>query len=321
MNVKAIIPLALALVLGLVAALVARSMMSQNKGPSQPDGKFTQIVTVKDGVAPGTELTPAELHVGQILAESAPEGTFTNINDVAGRVTTLQLVKGQPVIESLLAPIGTGSGLQALVPEGMRAITVEVNEFSGVAGLLLPGCNVDVIATIIDSEDEEKLARTIVENVRVISVGQRMSSKDEGEEGERMSKSVTLIASPQDAEAIELAAATGRPRLVLRGGNDQASAATDGVTLAELRGAPKRHIDPFTHPVMQYIPQPSTQPTNVEQPEEKPLIKASAPEPKVRYRHVQVIRNGVESNVSFVDPVTAPAGKGLITTTGSEVNN
>jgi pilus assembly protein CpaB len=237
------------------------------------------------------------------------------------------LVKGQPVIESLLAPIGSGSGLQALVPEGMRAITVEINEFSGVGGLLQPGCHVDVIATIIDSEDNDKLARTIVENVRVISVGQRMSSKDEAEEGDRMSKSVTLIASPQDAEAIELAAATGRPRLVLRGGNDHGSAATDGVTLAELRGSPKRHIDPFTHPVMQYIPQTTpatqpTQPTNVEQPEEKPLIKASAPEPKVRYRHVQVIRNGVESNVSFVDPVTAPANNtGFITGAGSEVNN
>jgi pilus assembly protein CpaB len=315
MNVKTWIPLGLALVLGLVAAMFARNMMSANRGQQTQAGKFTQVVTVKGGVAPGHEMTAADLTTGQIMAESAPEGTFTNVADVVGRVTTLQLVKGQPVIESLLAPKGAGSGLQALVPEGMRAITVEVNEFSGVAGMLQPGCHVDVLATIQDSQDSDKIARTIVENVRVTAVGPKLSGGATEDKDAQLFKSVTLLAEPKDAEAIELAASCGRPRLVLRGGNDDGSSMTGGVSLAELRGqARSGGKDPFVQQI-QYIPvpppvSPTTQP---DKGEEKPQRSEG---PKLKYRNVQVIRNGVESTVSFVDPFASQTR-----ITGAQIEN
>ena len=77
--------------------------------------------------------------MASLATEKAPDGSFTNAAELTGRVTTMQLVKGQPVLKALLADAGANGGLQALVPPGMRAITIEVNEFQSVAGLLTPG--------------------------------------------------------------------------------------------------------------------------------------------------------------------------------------
>ena len=83
------------------------------------------------GVAPGQELNAEDLTIGQVSPETAPEQSFDNITAVLNRTAKVELVKGQAVVEPLLAEKGSGSGLQALVPAGMRAITIEVNEFSG----------------------------------------------------------------------------------------------------------------------------------------------------------------------------------------------
>src|SRR5205807_6621274 len=111
-----------------------------------------------------------------IATEHLPEGTFATTADVAGRVALSTLIKGQPVIRSLLANPGTGSGLQAIVPDGQRAISIDVSESSSVAGLLTPGCRVDVIASINDTQNGLMVARTLVQNVKVTALGQRVSA-------------------------------------------------------------------------------------------------------------------------------------------------
>src|SRR5207237_9613368 len=156
---------------------------------------------------------------------------FTDTSLLVGRVTESLMAKGQPVLEAMLAPTGSGSGLQALVPTGMRAITVEVNEFTGVAGLITPGCHVDIVATINGGESNTQVAKTIVQNVKVTAVGQRTTTASEpaGNPNEQF-KSVTVLVKLAEAEAIELACSTGRRRLVLGGGRDDEVAATAGIT-------------------------------------------------------------------------------------------
>src|SRR5947207_2156131 len=80
-----------------------------------------------------------------------------------------EVVKGQMMFEGLLAGQGVDGGLTALVPHGMRAVSVEVSESSGLAGLLVPGCRVDVIATL--KQDNSQIAKTIVENAKVQAIG------------------------------------------------------------------------------------------------------------------------------------------------------
>jgi pilus assembly protein CpaB len=221
-------------------------------------------------------------------------------------------VRGSPVLESMLAPKGSGSGLQALIPPGMRAITVEINEFSGVAGNLVPGCRVDVVASINGEGGGEMVSRTIVQNVRVTAIGMRRPTPEEekgGSNGGQM-KSVTLLTTPKEAEAIELAAATGRPRLVLRSGADNGTANSEGVTVGELRGARAPKKDPFQQ--VELIKPVS------------PIALSATPttQPIARTRQVKVIRAGVESEVTIEDPsLVQQAGPKWITGAGTEELN
>ena len=291
MNWKTWFPLILAIVLGVVAAKAAHDWVLKNKVAAAPAGKFTKVVVAKADVPPGKALTADDLTLADMEAAVAPANAIKAPESIVGRVNETFMVKGQPVIEAMLAPQGAGSGLQALVPEGMRAITVEVNEFSGVAGLLTPGCKVDIVATLSAADANGQVAKTIVQDVKVTAVGQRTAVVgDAPPPPNEMVRSVTVLVKPDQAEAIELACATSRPRLVLRGGRDNEIVASAGISVGELRGT--GHNDgasavaltaPTTRPSLASTIQPIGA-----------LAKADVP-----HRTVKVIRGGAESMVTL----------------------
>jgi pilus assembly protein CpaB len=296
MNWKTWVPLIVAIVFALAAAKAAHNWMLKNRAVATPAGKFVKVVVTKTDIQPGSALKAEDLTLAQIEADKAPANSFNTVDQVAGRVSEALMVKNQPVVEAMLAPTGSGSGLQALVPPGERAVTIEVNEFSGVAGLLQPGCHVDIIATINEGNNGGQLAKTIVQNVKVTAVGQRTtatpSDVPQQNPGE-MSKSVTVLATLADAEAIELACSTGRPRLVLRSGRDNEVASTSGITLGELRGGGHAG-DPF---VAVAPPAPATQPAVAVAPTTQPTEAVAHREPA--HRTVRMIKGGVESTVTL----------------------
>jgi pilus assembly protein CpaB len=233
MNMKTWIPLFFAVGLALVAAKLTHNVITKKKSAGQAPGEFVQVVVARGDIAPGVPLTAENLTLSPIPGKVAPAHTYTATTDLEGRVSAQPLVQGQPVNEKLLSPKGQGFGLQAMIPEGFRGVTVEVNEFTGLAGMVAPGMNVDVVGTFRDEASRETFARTVVQNLKVIAVGPRMTAAT-SEEQKEMYKSVTLLASPKDAEKVELAAYVGRPRLSLRSGRDQRSAETKGASLTEL---------------------------------------------------------------------------------------
>src|SRR5687768_12667047 len=163
MNWKNWIPLVLAVVLGLVAAKVTRDTLKRRAGgPAQT--RVVRVVVATGNVAPGQELTASMVRLAAIASDVPPTNAFTDPARVVGRVATAPLFNGQPVLEDLLAPKGAGTGLQALVPKGMRAITVDVNETSGLGGMLVPGCRVDVVSTLNGASREDTVACTIVQD-------------------------------------------------------------------------------------------------------------------------------------------------------------
>ena len=295
MNWKTWVPLVLAIVLGVAAAKVARDVMLKNKGNAVAAGKFTKVVVTKGDVGPGKALTAEDLTIGQVDKDNVPASSFTTVEEVVGRVSETMMVKGVPVVEAMLAPTGTGSGLQALVPVGMRAVTIEVNEFSGVAGLLTPGCRVDVIATINEGNSDSRIAKTIVQNVKVTAVGQKTTAAgNEPPPPGEMFKSVTVLVPLSDAEAIELACSTGRPRLVLRGGRDNDVVTTAGVSLSELKNGSGTGTGQTVVTVAP--PLPTTMPSVVAvEPTTKPTDAVVKAEPK--FRLVKLIKGGQESTV------------------------
>jgi len=297
MNWKTFVPLLLAIVLGLVAAKVARDTLNKKQAPAAPSN-LAQIVVTKHALPPGQELTEGDLALSPVNPDAVPEQSFNSIADVLNRTAKVEMVKGQAIVEPLLAEKGAGSGLQALVPEGFRAITIEVNEFSGVGGMICPGSRVDVVATIQATNGEEMTARTIVQNVKVTAVGQRVTAKRDPKEDQgqpEVFRSVTLLCTPEEAESIELANTTGRPWLVLRGSKDDATVDTTGVTLTALRGnnAAAAHKDPFS---VVSTPQPTFTPTT------RPTLVAMPVAQANNTRTVEVIRGGAVSTVTVTMP-------------------
>ena len=306
MNVKTWTPLALAIVLGLIAAKVARDTIERNRAVQVAQSRTVKVVVARADVAPGQELTKDMVGLGAISAEAPPPGTFTDPAALVGRVATTAMFPGQPVIDALLAPTGAKAGLQALVPRGMRAITLEVNETSGVAGMISPGCRVDVVTTLNGGNREDTIACTIVQDVLVQAVGQRLTPGRNPDEKETAARSVTLIATPRDAEAIELASSAGRTRLVLRGSSDRSVSETAGVTFVELRG------DNGAAP-----PVAATQPVASTQPAVDPFE-----EPARIRRRVVLIKGGTRSEVTFDLPGKPSDGKDgdVVTSTNEGVS-
>lgn len=294
MKLKTWIPLVLAVVLGLVAMKVAKDVLAKKNAPGEARVNLSQVVVTKHSVPAGAMLRADDLATAKVGGDFAAEAVFRDPAQLEGRVVTTGLVKGQPVMETLLAPKGTGSGLQAVVPKGMRAITLEINEFSGVAGFLVPGCRVDIVSTI-NADGGEVVSRTVVQNVEVTATGRRTQPGDDVEP----TKSVTLLVKPREAEAIELAAATGRPRLVLRSSGDRDLTRSDGITVAELRGGQKR-VDPFAGSLTELIKPHATSPST--RPATPDPLTPVAFKPSAIEHTVKVIRGGVESEVTMTLP-------------------
>ena len=316
MKVKTWVPLVLAVILGLMAAKLTRDSIARGRAP-KAQVSLSTLVTAAGDVEPGQVLTAEMLGTGKVAPDSVPAGAFTSPDELAGRVALTRLVKGQPVLESMLAPQGTAAGVQALIPPGMRAITLQITEFSGLGGLLAPGCRVDIISVVKAGEGtEQAVARTIVQNVEVRAVGRQISPTAPAEgpatpEGTPVPfpTNVTLLVTPSQAEAVQMAEQNGRPWLVLRNGQDTAPIESPGTSLADLRG-PRKPTAPEPKPEITPEPVPVPDPVVVEAPEpevdvdpfeETPAAPEAPPEPRTRV--VKFIR-GTKEEAMDVD---APA--------------
>jgi pilus assembly protein CpaB len=303
MNMKTVVPLVVALILGVIAAKLGKDMMAKRGQSSGPGIKMTKIVVAREDITPGSTIKDIDVVLRDMPADGIPQYAFNSTADVIGRVVTTQLVKGQTVMETLLAPRGSMGGVQAMVPPGMRAVTLEVNEFSGVAGLIIPGSRVDVVQTIrTKNEDGEDtmMARTTVENLKVLAVGRKLSSVGpDSPEQQQVARSVTLLATTEQAEAIDLSAHLGQPRLVLRNGLDDKAISGKGITVAELRGNEKEVVakrDPLTEAAEKMLNQPTTRPVE---------IKTES-----LYREVEIIRAGASTKVRLETAPTGPTTGG-----------
>jgi len=290
MNVKKIAPLIVALVLGVVCAKMLFDFVQKRQGGVLSELKHPQMVVAKRSIEAGTALTEEDLGLGDVASDSTvPETAFTSVDQLLGRVTVVPLLQGQAITNTLLAPRGMGPGLQAAIPLGMRAVTVEINEITGVAGYLAPGCHVDVVQTVRDEKTGLPLARTLAQNVKITAVGMRHNPQD----GDGGGRSITLLVTPPQAELIELSSSIGHPRFALRNGNDLATTETKGITLAELVGHHSSHSDelasasglPTTQPMTVLTSNTTTRPSNLDSDNDQWTI--------------EIIRGGSTSEVKF----------------------
>src|SRR3954466_10814947 len=201
--------------------------------PTQP------VVVASADLALGTELKKEDLTVVNFPVGGAPEGSFSKPADILGRGLIVSLVKNEPVLSAKLASKEAGSGLPPVIPEGMRAVSVRVNEVIGVAGYVLPGTRVDVLATASPTnQQQDTTAKLILSNVQVLTAGTRM--EQDQEKGKPMQVTVvTLLVYPEQSERLALASSEAKIQLALRNPLDQGAPETPGVRPAGMLGLTK----------------------------------------------------------------------------------
>jgi pilus assembly protein CpaB len=145
------------------------------------------------------------------------QGMFTRIEDCVGRALITPVAENEPILEAKLASMEAGAGLPATIPEGMRAISVAVNDIVAVAGFVIPGTMVDVLVTAnasVGGGATDSMTQTILENVRVLAAGQQIQQDRDGKPV--AVPVITLLVTPDDAAKLAMASTEGKIQLALR---------------------------------------------------------------------------------------------------------
>ncbi len=200
----------------------------------------TQAVVVAAADLPlGAALKADDLKTVNFPKGQAPEGAYEKVSDVVGLGVISPVVKNEVVIPAKLASKESGVGLPPVIPEGMRAVSVRVNEVIGVAGYVLPGNRVDILATASPTDaHQDTITKVILANVQVLTAGTRM--EQDQEKGKPMQVTVvTLLVFPDQAERLALASTEGKIQLALRNPLDTSAPETPGIKPATLMGLVK----------------------------------------------------------------------------------
>ncbi|MCL5744377.1 MAG: Flp pilus assembly protein CpaB [Acidobacteria bacterium] len=260
----------------LVFALVVSSIFYQMTSRSSGGQKKIERVETRDLVVAtrplpvGVSVKPPDVKVIKVSAEAFPKGAFSKVEEVIDRPVISNVLLDEPILEGRLAARGSGLGLAPVIPVGMRAVTVGVNEVVGVAGFVLPGMRVDVLLTGSPPGGAGRMTTTVLQNSLVLSAGQAMQADARGQP--ISAPTVTLLVTPEQAETITLAGNEGRIQLVLRNGSDQTIEKTSGRVIGQLfsgfhkqaptvpEGRKARPKPPAAAPVVALAPPPPPKP-------------------------------------------------------------
>ena len=191
-----------------------------------------QVVVADVDIAPGTALASRMLKTAMWPKEIVPPKVFRNVKELEGRVALTPIGRGEPIMVTKLAPEGTAAGLGGLLDPGKLAVTVRVDDVSGVAGFINPGDRVDLLVEMPAPEGKEHFSKILLQNLKVLSKGQIWVQTDEKKP--KMENTVTLELTPEEAEIINLATNQGKIRLALRNQLNQGQFYTKGVLTSQL---------------------------------------------------------------------------------------
>ena len=235
-RMRIFIVLVLAIVAGGVFAFATYNYVQQIPG------KTVTIPTTKIAVAGsdldiGAEITKDSVRLIDWPSNAAPANGISDPNEVIGRGLVMPMIQNEPFLELKLAPKDAGAGLPPAIPPGLRAVSVKVNEVIGVAGYVLPGTHVDVVATVNPTQNATDVtSKVILTNVLVLAAGTKI------EQGEKDKKPiavsvVTMLVDPEQAERLTLASTEGKIQLALRNPLDKTTPVTPRIKTKALLGA------------------------------------------------------------------------------------
>lgn len=220
----------LSVMMAMGAAWVANNWIQVRTTPTAGNtGDQVEIATAAITIPYGTKVDARHVKMVAMPASVAPANAFRKIEDIEGQVSKTEVLKGEILINQRFVTHDVGSTLSALVEAEKRAITVRVDDVIGVAGFLLPGNFVDVLASRVDRGSRRAVTETVLTNVKVLAVDQTVKT----EENEPVIvRAVTLEVTPPQAEVLVKRKEEGTIQLTLRNPND--------TKVAEIKPEPKK---------------------------------------------------------------------------------
>lgn len=242
---------------GLLAGYVALVYISEAPAPLEATGSSARTAVVaKRDLPAGYIVRREDVKTIDWPGSAVPQGFAAEAGEVVGRGLITEVRENEPLLQWKMAQREAGGGLSITIPEGMRAVSVGVDEVVGVAGFVLPGTRVDVLVTVAPSSDRmQSMTRTILTNVRAVAADQRYQQDIEGEPS--YVTVVTLLVTPEQAETLTLAATEGRIQLALRNTLDPGEPNTSGRRIASLISGSTARSTPARTPRVAPAPTPT----------------------------------------------------------------
>jgi pilus assembly protein CpaB len=201
-----------ALMLGAFASFAVYRSLATRGGGSQVPGE--DVIIAANDISVGSRIEDKDVKIVHFPSGDLPQGSFHLKSKILGRGAVLPISKGEFILPYKLAGENAGFGMPTLIPRGMRAVSVRVNDIVAVAGFVIPGTHVDVLLTGNPGGSGEQQTTTVLEDVAVIAVGQKLERNSAGEP--QTAPVITLLVTLDDAEKLTLATTEGHIQLALR---------------------------------------------------------------------------------------------------------
>jgi pilus assembly protein CpaB len=260
----------------LVAAMVVYSALKKREAEvAAAKLQSVYIIVAAHELGIGSKLDASAVKTVRWSRDSLPPGAFTDISGVMDKYTMSSFVENEPITADRLFSGDKNAGvLPLLIPPGMRALSVPVDEVSDIAGFVLPHAHVDVLVTV--NSNDRPMSKIVLQDVEVLAIAQDIEQVGDKPQVVHV---VTMLVTPDQAERLTLASGQGGLRLAMRNYDDKSVVATDGITVAQLLGAA-----------------PVAAPMAVQE-----HMVYAAPRPRPRPVSVEVMRNGATTeSVSFI---------------------
>lgn len=306
-NKRFLIVMTGALVFGLLAAFSVSRYLSSAQANT---GNFIKVAVAKVDIPLGTKIIPEQVGEVEFPSNTIPDGAFESMEKLVGRVAVVNIAAREAITDSKLAPAGTDGGLGATIPEGYRAMTVKVDDASGVSGFIQPGAIVDVVVVIDPKENsinQDPVSKVVLQNIKVLANAQNID-KPKNEREATTVKAITLQVTPEQAEKLALAANEGKLQLIMRNSIDQTDTQTTGINKRSLLTG--EHANPIPDPGSLKSEQTETKPTTTTAPKRTrvmmepvpqvaPPVASPAAAPPPPRNSIEVIEAGKKRNVDF----------------------
>jgi pilus assembly protein CpaB len=266
----------MALALGLLVSFTVYNKLRAYTGANNE--RSVEVVVAAEPIEIGSKLTDHDLRFALVPQSSVPPGAFTRKSQVVGRGAVLPISPGDFVLPNKLAAEDAGAGLPSMIPQGMRAVSVRVNDVVSVAGFVQPGTRVDVLST--GSQGNERQTTTVLENVAVIAVGKNLDRNAPPDAAP--APVITLLVSPGDAQKLALSSQEGRIQLALRNPLDTRKGGIGATKTSALYPSD-------TPPVTETKPKPHR------------MVAKTSPAPPPSPYQVEMIRGSKKDETKFAD--------------------